>query len=278
MSVAVLASLMILISGAVHAVVNAIFKSGGDKMSSRALIDGFSALIILPAVIFVPLPSHAWVWLAASGVAHLIYLVALIKAFEGADMMVAYPIFRGIAPVLASIVAVGVFGEAITVPVAIGVALVSGGVLTTAFGRHMPLKTLGWACLCGVTIAVYTVIDAHGVRAAPSAPSYIAWIFLIDGVGIGGLFALWRGPVFLLAARSQWRPGLIAGGLSIITYGLALWAFRLGATPKLAALRETSILFAVAIAAIFLKERVTPARLAGAGVIAAGAAVLLANG
>ena len=278
MTPAIVASLMILVSGAAHAVVNAILKSGGDKMSSRALIDGFSAIIILPAVFIVPLPSAAWGWLAASGVAHLVYLVALIKAFERADMMVAYPIFRGIAPALASIVAVGLFHESITLPVAVGVGLVSAGVLATALGRHMPRNALAWSLLTGVTIAIYTVLDANGVRAAPSAPSYIVWIFLVDGFAIGGLFALWRGPVFILAARSQWRPGLIAGALSIVTYGLALWAFRLGGTPRLAALRETSILFAVVIAAVFLKERVTTARLAGAGAILAGAAMLLAFG
>lgn len=278
MSPAALASVMIVVSGAAHAVVNAILKSGGDKMSSRALIDGFSALLILPAAFFLPLPHHAWGWLAASGVTHLVYMVALIKTFEGADMMVAYPVFRGIAPALASIVAVGVFGEAITLPVAIGVGLVSAGVLATALGRHMPRRALAWSILTGVTIALYTVIDAHGVRAAPSAPSYIVWVFLILGGGIGGLFALWRGPLFLLAARAQWKPGLIAGALSIVTYGLALWAFRLGATPKLAALRETSILFGIAIAIVFLKERATPARLAGAAVILAGAVVLLGSG
>ncbi len=268
---------MILISGAAHAVVNAILKSGRDKMSSRALIDGFSALMVLPVVFFLPLPSHAWGWLVASWATHVVYLVALIKAFEGADMMVAYPMFRGIAPALASMVAVLVFSEAITVPVAIGVGLVSAGVLTTALGKHVEPKALAWSLLTGASIAVYTVIDAQGVRAAPSAPSYIVWFFLGLGGGIGVLFALWRGPRFLAQAREQWRPGLAAGALSIITYGLALWAFRLGATPRLAALRETSILFGVVIAVVFLKEKASLARLAGVLVIGAGAVVLLVS-
>ena len=193
-------------------------------------------------------------------------------------MMVAYPVFRGIAPALAAIVAVAIFHEPINLAVAAGVALVSAGVLTTALGRHMDRKTLAWSLLTGATIALYTVLDAQGVRAAPTAPSYIAWAFLIDGGLIGGAFAIWRGPVFIASARAQWRPGLAAGACSIVTYGLALWAFRLGATPRLAALRETSILFGVAIAIVFLKERATAPRLAGVAVIAAGAVVLLANG
>ncbi len=277
MTPAHLAGAMIVTSGAAHAVVNAILKSGRDKMPSRALIDGFSAVLILPAVFFVAAPTGAWGWLAVSTAIHLIYLVALIKAFE-ADMLVAYPVFRGIAPALASIVAVAVFGEPISLLVAIGVILVSGGVLTTALGRHMPRRTLAWSLLTGVAIALYTVVDAQGVRAAPSAPSYIVWQFLITGTLIGGAFAARRGPVFLATARAQWKPGLIAGAVSIVSYGLALWAFRLGATPRLAALRETSILFGVIIAIAFLKERATPARLAGVAAIAAGAAVLLASG
>ncbi|MDQ2859198.1 MAG: DMT family transporter [Pseudomonadota bacterium] len=278
MTPAQIAGVMVVASGAAHAVVNAILKAGADKMSSRALIDGVSALILLPAAFFLPLPTGAWGWLAASGAIHLVYLVALIRTFEGADMMVAYPIFRGIAPALASIVAVAVFREPISLLVAIGVGLVSAGVLATALGRHMGRRTLAWSLLTGVTIALYTVVDAQGVRAAPSAPSYIVWIFLTIGGGVGGAFAFWRGPIFLASARAEWKAGLIAGVLSILTYGLALWAFRLGATPRLAALRETSILFGVLIAIVFLKERATPARLAGVAAILAGAVVLLANG
>jgi drug/metabolite transporter (DMT)-like permease len=278
MPVATLAAVMMLVSGAAHAVVNAVLKSGRDKMSSRALIDGFSALIVLPFVFVLPAPAHAWGWLAASAAIHLVYLVALIKAFEGADMMVAYPLLRGVAPALAALVAVSAFHEPASPAVIGGVALVSVGVMSAALGRHLDARTLGWSLLTGVTIALYTVVDAQGVRAAPTAPSYIAWVFICIGGGVGGLFALWRGPTFVLAARSEWKAGLFAGALSIVTYGLALWALRLGATPRLAALRETSVLFGVLIAIVFLKERATAARLACAALVGSGAAVLVVSG
>ncbi len=149
-------------------------------------------------------------------------------------------------------------------------ALVSAGVLTTALGRHMPGRTLAWALLTGAAVAGYTVIDAQGVRAAPSAPSYIVWSFVIDGAVIGlAPFAAWRGPRFVATARAQWRVGLLAGAGSIVSYGLALWALRLGATPRLAALRGAAILFAVVIAIVFLKEKASVARLAGVAIIAA---------
>jgi drug/metabolite transporter (DMT)-like permease len=269
---------MMLASGAIHAVVNAILKSGQDKMSSRALIDGFSGFLILPAVFLVPLPHGAWGWLAASWITHLVYLVCLIKAFERADMTVAYPILRGVAPLLAAVVAVALFDEPIGLLTACGIGLVSAGVLTVGLGKQVDRRALGWALATGATIAIYTVIDAQGVRAAPSAPSYIVWVFLSLGFGIAAIFALWRGPAFIVSARTEWKAGLTAGALSILTYGLALWALRLGDTPRLAALRETSILFAVLIAVVFLKERLTRGRMVGVAAIAMGAGLLIAGG
>ncbi len=278
MTLAQTAGLMMIASGAAHAVVNAILKAGRDKMSSRALIDGFSARIVLPFALFLPLPHGAWGWLAASWATHLIYLICLIKAFERADMTVAYPIARGVAPALAAAVAVLVFSEPVSWITAAGIGCVSLGVMVVGLGRQVDRRALGWAVATGVSIAGYTVIDAQGVRAAPSALSYIAWIYLTLGGGIGLLFALWRGPRFLLAARGEWKAGLAAGALSIVTYGLALGAYRIGDTPRLAALRETSILFAVGIAVIFLRERMTGGRIAGTVAIAAGAALLLMAG
>lgn len=272
-----LAALLMVASGAAHAVVNAILKSGGDKMSSRALIDGSSALLVLPLAFLIPLPHGAWTWLFASFAVHLAYLIAVIKAFESADMSAVYPAMRGTAPVLAALVSVLWLGDPITPHAALGITLVSAGTALVAWWNAPDRRALAWALATGATIAAYTVIDARGVRVAPSAISYIVWVFLFLGFGIGALFALWRGPRFLTAARSQWRPGLAAGALSIVTYGLALWAYRLGDVPRLAALRETSIVFGVAIALFALKETVSKARLGGAALIALGAAVLIAR-
>lgn len=270
-----LAALLMLASGASHAVVNAVLKSGGDKMSSRALIDGSSALLILPFAFLVPLPHGAWPWLFVSFAVHLVYLICLIKAFEGADMSAVYPVMRGTAPVLAAMISVLWLGDPISPGVALGIALVSTGTALVAWWNAPSKRALLWALATGVTIAAYTVIDAKGVRAAPSAFSYIVWVFVMLGFGIGAIFAIWRGPRFVIAARSQWKPGLIAGALSLVTYGLALWAYRLGDVPRLAALRESSILFGVLIAWLFLKEKVGKPRLVGAALIAVGAAALL---
>jgi drug/metabolite transporter (DMT)-like permease len=216
--------------------------------------------------------------LLGSWLVHLLYIFALIKSFEQSDMTVAYPIARGLAPLLAAAGAVAIFHEPMSVFVALGIALITSGVLCIGVSHSMNRRALMWAALTGTCIAGYTVIDAQGVRAAPSAVSYIVWTFILLGGGIGAVFAILRGKSFLAAAARQWRPGLAAGVLSIVSYGSALLAFRLGTTPRLAALRETSILFGAAIAVIFLHERLSRLRYAGVLAIALGAMTLLAGG
>lgn len=271
-----MAGVMMIGSGMAHATVNAIFKAGGsDKMSGRAMIDGSSALLVMPLALVVPLPHGAWFWLIASTATHLVYLTCLIRAFSVADMSAVYPVMRGSAPVIAAVASVLVLGDALTWAIAMGIACVTAGTLMVALRNAPPLQALAWALGTGAAIAAYTVIDARGVRAAQFATSYIVWNFLITGVGIGGFFAWRRGQEFINAARTQWRVGLCAGALSIVSYGLALGAYRLGNVARLAALRETSIVFGLIIAAVFLREHVNRTRALGGGVIALGAVVLI---
>ena len=143
-------------------------------------------------------------------------------------------------------------------------------------GRHLGRGALGWALVTGVFIASYTVIDAHGVRAAPSAAELHrlavrhSW-----ATAVVAMFAIaTRGAVFA-AALQQWRPGVIAGALSIVTYGMALEALSIGPTAPLAALRETGMVTALLIAVLVLKERATPGRIAGILGILGGAALIL---
>ncbi len=213
--------------------------------------------------------------LAASLALHTVYLVALVKAFSAADMSAVYPVKRGSAPVIAAAAAVLLIGDPISVSVAAGIVCVSLGIMAIAFWQPPSGKALGWALLTGSMIASYTVVDAQGVRAAPTAPSYIVWAFLIDGIVIAGLFAWWRGPIFVGEFRKFWKPTFLAGALSIVGYGAAMWSYRLGDVPRLAALRETSILFGVLLAYFVLKERVSRQRAGGALVIAGGAVILI---
>ena len=266
---------MMIASGSIHAIVNAILKGGRDKMAGRAVIDASSALLLLPATLFVPLPSGAWGWLGATAAVHCAYLYCLVRAFEAADLSAAYPILRGTAPLVTAAVALGVLGEPASAQEIAGIALIGTAMFAIVAGRHIGRAGLGWALATGVAVAGYTLIDAQGVRAAPTPVSYIVWLFVTMGIATTTMFALLsKGAIFASAAR-QWRAGVAAGALSIVTYGLALGALALGPVAPLAALRETGMVTALAIATLFLGERVTRGRVAGVLGILAGAALIL---
>lgn len=275
MSPEFLAPAMMIASGSIHAVVNAILKGGKDKMTGRAIIDGSSALILLPATLLVPLPAGAWGWLVLSAAIHCLYLYAVVRAFETSDFSAAYPVMRGVAPMLTAALAILVFGEHVSTREIIGIALIGGAVAMLVIGRHLGRAGLGWALLTAAMIGCYTMADAHGVRAAPRPVSYIVWSFVLSGGAIVTMFGLAsRGRIFV-AALGQWTAGVTAGALSIVTYGLALNAFALGAIAPLAALRETGMVTALAIAIFFLGERVTLMRALSVLGILGGAALIL---
>jgi drug/metabolite transporter (DMT)-like permease len=270
-----LAPAMMIASGSIHAIVNAILKGGKDKMAGRAVIDGSSAVLLLPAILLVPLPTGAWGWLAGTAVIHCVYLYALVRALEASDFSAAYPILRGTAPLVTAALAIGLFGESASARELAGIALIGAAMFVMVSGRHISREGLGWALFTGMTIAAYTVVDAHGVRAAPSPLSFIVWMFVLMGSATVTMFALLsRGRIFV-SARTQWRAGAAAGALSILTYGLALSAFALGPTAPLAALRETGMVTALLIATFVLKERVTAGRAIGMLGILGGAVLIL---
>lgn len=272
---ATLAPLLMIASGSVHAVVNAIIKGGRDKMASRAMTDGSAAIILLPVLLIVPLPAGAWGWLAATAAIHALYLYSLIRAYQVSDFSSAYPVLRGTAPLVTAGVTLGLLGEHVSAADIAGIALIGLSMFVLAIGRHLSRAGFGWAVLTGFTIAGYTVIDAAGVRAAPTPFSYIAWMFVTMGLVVVAMFAILTGGTLFASMRQQWRPGAIAGALSILTYGLALYALSIGPTAPLAALRETGMVTALVIAVVFLKERVTAGRVAAVLGILAGAGLIL---
>lgn len=269
------AALLMIVSGSLHAIVNAILKGGRDKMAGRALIDGSSALFILPAVALVPLPHGAWGYLFATGALHTAYLYALVRAFENGDLSAAYPVLRGTAPLVTAAVTIGLLGEPHSAAQIAGIALIGFGVLMMVSGRHLDRATLGWSVLTGVLIAVFTVFDAAGVRAAPTPESFIAWFFLIFGAMVFTVFGLLSRDRFLESAKRQWRAGAAAGFFSILSFGLALYALSMGPTAPLAALRETGMVTALLISIFVLRERVTPGRILGIAAILGGAMLII---
>jgi drug/metabolite transporter (DMT)-like permease len=275
MTLTLLPALLMLLSGSVHAVVNALIKGGGNRMIQMALVSGSSALVVAPFLPFVARPDGVWMWLAAVVVVHVAYFYCLVRAFDAGDLSAAYPIFRGIAPLLTTLASVLILGEPLGQLTLLGIALITGGVLAMVFGRQVSRSTLGWSLLTGVLIAAYTQLDAIGVRAAPTPFSFIIWFFFTMGTASLVTLPFFAGAGVIAAVRDQWRGACVAGVLSVVTFGIALYALSLGPTAPLAALRETGMVTALLISIFILREPVTRGRVAAILGICTGAVVIL---
>ena len=272
---------LILLSAAVHAVVNILTKRADDKYAMRLLIGVFSAIIVTPALFFVPLPHDKAVWfLVGTAFVHALYELLLVKSYESAAFSAVYPVARGTGPLFTALGAIFLLHEHPPALELIGIVLVCGGVIAIGISHRASAGAkagLLYALGTGLTIGCYTLIDASGVRAVPMPFTYVLWFFVAHGFCVLVTAPGIRGRAVVIEARRQWRLGVLLGILSITTYGSAMLAYRFGATAQLAALRETSVLFGTALAMSFLGEHMTWRRWCAAGAIAAGAILLQAG-
>ena len=277
------ATVLILLSAVLHAFSNALVKIGNDKLAVRGLMGLATLVCVAPLLSFVPLPSGiVWFWLACAAVLHLSFQMVQIHAFEISDFSFAYPIMRGVAPLIIAMGAVFLLAEPLSGIQLIALFALCGGLVGLARERRPNVgrakhRAVLIALSGAVLIAAYTLVDASGVRAAPNMFSYILWLFAVDGVVINVVVLGRRGPGVVSAYRAELGKGILAGLLGMVTYGLALVALRLGNTVEIAALRETSILFAVGIGLFLLKEPIGVRRGVAALVVAIAAVLLKAG-
>ncbi len=268
--------LLVLFAAALHAGWNAIVKGAGDKFAMAVAICLAAALIAALALPFVTAPTReSWPYISASMILQTTYFSLVAAAYGRADMSLAYPIMRGGAPMIVALASGLLFAEVLPVSGWIGVALISGGILSMAtLARSGSRAGLDLALLNTCVIATYTLTDAAGVRLSGAPVGYTLWVCIVTAPPVLAV-ALWRrGPALFGQLIRLWRDGLIGGAGTMISYGVALWAMTLAPVAMVAALRETSILFATVISALILKENVGWRRVAAVLVIASGAAVL----
>ncbi|MBO4260628.1 DMT family transporter, partial [Streptomyces griseorubiginosus] len=266
-----------------HASWNAIAHRITDKLVGFTLIAGGGSLIGLAMMPFVPVPAAAaWPYLAVSAAIHLAYYMLLMKSFRLGDFGQAYPIARGTAPLVVTLLAAVFAHEVPDGWAAAGVALSSAGLTGVALwglrGSRPNWAAIGAALATGLTIAGYTVVDGLGVRASGSSLGYIAWLMAVEGVAIPA-YALYRWrDQFTTVLRPFAAVGLLGAALSVLAYGLVLWAQTKAELAPIAALRESSIIVGAAIGAVFFKERFGAPRVAAAVLLVAGIGLMLRAG
>jgi len=267
----------VLFGALLHASWNALVKSSSDKDLDMAVIHLIGSFLGIPLVVLAGWPvAAAWPYIAASVVVHIGYYLALTGAYRHGELGLTYPLMRGVAPLLVALSATFTLGETLSPLAWAGVLGISCGVLVLGLNAHalkVP-KAVGFALTNAVIIAIYTVIDGLGVRASGNALQYVATLFLLDGWPFALLMFATRGRAVGIYARHRWPVATLGACASLGSYGIALWAMTRAPVATVAALRETSVLFAVLLGAWFLKEAFTPRRVLGACVIVAGVMAL----
>ena len=275
----------VLTAAVAHAGWNAIAHRIRDQLLAFTLVSSGGALAGVVIACQVPLPAPAaWPYLAVSAAVHVAYMALLMRSFGLGDFGQMYPIARGTAPLVVTVLAALFVGERPDGWATLGVVVASAGLVGLALwgirgaGGRPRTAAVTAAVATGLTIAAYTVVDGVGVRASGTPLGYIAWLMIAQGLVI---------PLFTLARRgrdlpAQLRPyavrGLGGGVLSVGAYGLVLWAQTQAELAPVAALRESSILVGAAIGAVLFKERFGGPRVAAAGLMVIGIGLMLHAG
>jgi phosphonate utilization associated putative membrane protein len=281
----------VLCGALLHALWNALVKSGGDKPVDTALVHSLAGLAALPFALWAGLPQPpAWPFVVLSMSIHVGYYIALAGAYRHGELGMTYPIMRGLAPLLAALLtalgSVAGMGEPPSAAAWAGIVAITAGVALVGLSHPGEAlhhgKALGFAFANAAIIAAYTLVDGAGVRAEVAAGgrvwSYVLWLFVADGVSYPLLVWLRRGPAgrraIVAYARTRWPLATLGGAASIGSYAIALWAMTRAPVASIAALRETSVLFAAVLGAALLKERFGLQRAAGTAVVVGGVVAL----
>jgi drug/metabolite transporter (DMT)-like permease len=212
----------------------------------------------------------------AASLTHLAYKSFLTFAYERGDLSRVYPIARGTAPMLVALVGAATLPDAVSsheyagiVVLGLGILLMARGVFTSREDRRL----LPFALLSAAATASYTLIDGLGARVSGEPVAYVGWVFVGGGALFSAVMLLWKGPAVAPRRGARLAPGEPRRPGSYGAYGVSIWAMTLAPIAVVAALRETSILFAVLIGWLLFGERMDGPKWAAVGLIVAGVAL-----
>lgn len=270
---------IVLFAAALHATWNALVRASSHKFQDTVLIvlgAGVWTAFFLPLV---PIPAvESWPYLAASVLIHVAYFSLVAFSYQSGELSFVYPLMRGSAPALTAVAGALLINESPSLGGWAGVLLISCGVLVLAgdswrSGTFRAAPAMLALTNAGV-IVVYTVVDGQGARLSGHAFSYTGWMFLLTAPLLLAIAAAGQGREVLQRIELGWRRGLLGGACTLASYGLALWAMTRAPIALVAALRETSVVFAAIIAAYFLREPITRLRYASILTVSAGAVAI----
>lgn len=255
-----------------HAGWNALIRRDADRgAATTAVAAGGIVVGLVVAPFLSPMNAEAVPFVLGSSCFHIIYYALMARAYEHADLSVAYPIMRGLAPVIVTVAGVAFLGEVVGPVQFAGIVTVAAGIVALGLhGGRNGRKGIAAALLNAVVIAAYTLVDGLGARASGEPAAYTAWILVGGGILTVGWNLFRHGAPVLRATRDRVLLGLAGGVMGFGAYAIALWAMTLAPIGAVAAVRESSVLFAAALGAVVLGERFGPARWAAALLVVLG--------
>lgn len=266
--------LAVLFAAFLHASWNAVIRAGNDRFQGMLLLTVSQGLMGVVMAMFVPLPKgEVWLWLLASGALHSGYKMFLAAAYKHGDLSRVYPIARGVAPMIVVLIGYFILSDALANKEYAGIGLIGFGVILMArgvFSNGEARVLIPFALGSALCTAGYSLVDGLGARVAGNATQFTAWLFIFDALVFSAATLATSGARRFVAPRQSWALGSFAGGLSLATYWIAVWAMTVAPIALVAALRETSVLFAVLIGVFWMKERAEFAKLVAAMVIVSG--------
>jgi len=270
-------------AAALHALWNSLVKSASDKFLSSAVVALWCGVAAVVAALVLPRPAAvAFPFIVASAIIHIVYFMLVGQLYRSADLSVAYPIMRGLAPLIAAVIALATLGEAPGPIASLGVAALVAGVLAMgasgfAHGR-INRPTILVALANSAVIAIYSVIDGQGARLSGAgsafAFAYNSWADALTGLSYLPIILFLRGRAVVATFAQDWRRGLIGGLAAFFGYAIVVWAMTRAPIAAVAALRETSVVFAAIIGVAVLGEPFHAQRAIGVLVILAGVILL----
>jgi drug/metabolite transporter (DMT)-like permease len=271
--VPVTALLLALAAAFGHAVWNLLLARARDPEAATAvaMLVGVG-LFALPAALAWEVDGSVWPYVLASSILELAYIALLAAAYRRSPLSVVYPLARGAAPVFVLVVGAVALDAGTSALQAAGICLVGGGILLVRGLRGAAdRRGVVFGLAIAVCIAGYTLVDNSGIERA-SALAYLELVMILPALGYAAGIAAVRGPASLRAAVDV--SSIVAGALILSPYALYLVALDLAPAAPVAAVRETSVVIATALAAVYLREQVSPARWLGAVLVACGVALV----
>jgi uncharacterized membrane protein len=255
---------------------HAFLKAGDDKLAVRVLSALVCAGLALPVALWAGnLPANLWMFLAVFALLSFINQLTLVVSYQLSDFSHAYPIARGVVPLAMAVLGVAYLGDKLTIPAMLGILLITMGILSLALGRGMSRN--GWiaAAFTGLTTIIYNLVAAIGMREADDVMAFLAWLFVTDGILLPSYMALRFKGETVARMRSAWPVGWRAGLLTLVSFITWAYAIRMAPVGVVAAIRESSVLIALVLAAMMLKERMDRWRVAAGLLIVAGAIAII---